>query len=94
MIVSNNKHYDTHERRLDTVLGPKAVDFARIRRARAEFDKEYKYVPDIAEDDKHFVSWLACTYGIQLRLDASFAVESIFDIVDDQKYTVFLLKYS
>ena len=94
MIVSNNKHYDTHERRLDTVLGPKAVDFARIRRARAEFDEEYKYVPDIAEDDKHFVSWLAWTYGIQLRLDATFAVESIFDIVDDQKYTVFLLKYS
>ena len=94
MIVSNNKHYETHERRLETVLGPKAVDFARIRRARAEFDEEYKYVPDIAEDDKHFVSWLAWTYGIQLRLDASFAVESIFDIVDDQKYTVFLLKYS
>ena len=92
--MSNNQHYNSYEKRLDTVLGPKAVDFARIRRARAEFDEEYKYVPDIAEDDKHFVSWLAWTYGIQLKLDASFAVESIFEIVNDQKYTVFLLKYS
>ena len=92
--MSNNHHYDTYEKRLDTVLGAEAQDWARVRRAREEFDEEFQAVPDIAEDDKHFVSWLAWTYGIQLRLDASFAVESIFDIVDDQKYTVFLLKYS
>ena len=92
--MSNNHHYDSYEKRLDTVLGAEAQDWARIRRARTEFDEEFWAVPDIAEDDKHFVSWLAWTYGIQLRLDASFAVESIFDIVDDQKYTVFLLKYS
>ena len=92
--MTNNQHYDTYEKRLDTVLGPKAVDWARIRRARSEFDEEFRAVPEIAEDDKHFVSWLAWTYGIQLKLDASFAVESIFEIVNDQKYTVFLLKYS
>ena len=92
--MSNNHHYDTYEKRLDTILGAEAQDWARIRRARTEFDEEFWAVPDIAEDDKHFVSWLAWTYGIQLKLDASFAVESIFEIVDDQKYTVFLLKYS
>ena len=92
--MSNNHHYDSYEKRLDTVLGAEAQDWARIRRARTEFDEEFWAVPDIAEDDKHFVSWLAWTYGIQLKLDASFAVESIFEIVDDQKYTVFLLKYS
>ena len=92
--MSNNHHYDSYEKRLDTVLGAEAQDWARIRRARTEFDEEFWAVPDIAEDDKHFVSWLAWTYGIQLKLDASFAVESIFEIVNDQKYTVFLLKYS
>ena len=92
--MSNNHHYDSYEKRLDTVLGAEAQDWARIRRARTEFDEEFWAVPDITEDDKHFVSWLAWTYGIQLKLDASFAVESIFEIVDDQKYTVFLLKYS
>ena len=90
--MSNNQHYDTHEKRLDTVLGPKAVEWARIRRARADFDKEYEYIPDM--DTKDFSAWLAHNYGIQLKLDATFAVESIFEIVDDQKYTVFLLKYS
>ena len=75
-------------------MGAEAQDWARVRRAREEFDEEFQAVPDIAEDDKHFVSWLAWTYGIQLKLDASFAVESIFEIVNDQKYTVFLLKYS
>ena len=92
--MDTNHHYDTYEKRLDTILGAEAQDWARIRRARTEFDEEFWAVPDIAEDDKHFVSWLAWTYGIQLKLDASFAVESIFEIVDDQKYTVFLLKYS
>jgi len=84
--------YETYERRLDTVLGPKALDWARIRRARAEFDEEYKYIPDMNTED--FAVWLAHTYGIQLKLDATFAVESVFDIVDDQKYTLFLLKHS
>jgi hypothetical protein len=92
MVVSNNQHYNSYEKRLDTVLGPKAVDWARIRRARAEFDEEFFHVPDI--DTSDFAVWLAHTYGIQLKLDATFAVESVFEIVDDQKYTVFLLKYS
>ena len=90
----SDNHYDTYEKRLDTILGPKAVVWARIRQARAEFDEEYKHVPDIAEDNKHFVSWLSWTYGIQLKLDATFAVESIFEIINNKKYTVFLLKYS
>ena len=92
--MSNNQHYDTHEKRLDTVLGPKAVDWARIRRARTEFDEEFWAVPDIAEDDKHFVSWLAWTYGIQLTMAPNHGIESNFKIIDAQKYTVFLLKYS
>ena len=90
MVVSNNKHYATYEQRLDTVLGAEAQDWARIRRAREEF----RVIPDFAEDDKIFVSWLAGTYGIQLTMAPNHGIENNFKIIDAQKYTVFLLKYS
>ena len=90
--MSNNQHYDSYEKRLDTVLGSNAQDWTRIRRAKADFDQEYEHIPDI--DERDFSLWLAHNYGIQLKLDGTFAVETIFEIVDNQKYTVFLLKYS
>ena len=90
--MSNNQHYNTHEKRLDTVLGAKAQDWARVRRAREEFDKEYEHIPDM--EDKDFVAWLVWTYGIQLTMTSDFRLELNFEIVDAQKYTVFLLKYS
>ena len=90
--MNNNQHYTTHEKRLDTVLGANAQDWARVRRAREEFDKEYEHIPDM--EDKDFVAWLAWTYGIQLTMTSDFRLELNFEIVDAQKYTVFLLKYS
>ena len=92
--MSNNHHYDSYEKRLDTVLGAEAQDWARVRRAREEFDQEFCAVPDITEDDKHFVSWLSWTYGMQLTLSPNYGIESNFKIIDAQKYTVFLLKFS
>ena len=92
--MTNNQHYDTYEKRLDTVLGAKAQDWARIQRAGEEFNNEFRAVPDIAEDDKMFASWLAWTYGIRLTMAPNHGFENNFQIVDDQKYTVFLLKYS
>ena len=90
--MSNNQHYDTHEKRLDTILGAKVQDWARIRRARAEFDNEFEHIPDM--EDKDFVAWLGWTYGIKLTMTLDLRIENNFEIVDAQKYTVFLLKYS
>ena len=91
--MSNNQHYDTHEKRLDTVLGALAQDWARIRRAREEFDKEFEHVPEM--EDSEFVSWLGWTYGLQLTMTPDdYGVENNFKIINAQKYTVFLLKFS
>jgi hypothetical protein len=92
--MDTNKHYATYEQRLDTVLGAEAQDWARIRRAGEEFDNEFRAVPDINEDDKMFVSWLAGTYGIQLTMAPNHGFENTFQIIDAQKYTVFLLRFS
>ena len=92
--MTNNHHYDTYEKRLDTVLGAEAQDWARVRRAREEFDNEFRAIPDFAEDDKIFVSWLAGTYCIQLTMAPNHGIESNFKIIDAQQYTVFLLKFS
>ena len=90
--MDTNQHYDTHEKRLDTVLGAKAQDWARVRRAREEFDKEYEHIPDM--EDKDFVAWLVWTYGVQLTMTLDQRIENNFEIVDAQKYTVFLLKFN
>jgi hypothetical protein len=74
------------------VLGATAQDWTRVRRAREEFDKEYEHIPDM--EDKDFISWLVWTYGIQLTMTLDQRIENNFEIVDAQKYTVFLLKYS
>ena len=92
--MTNNHHYDTYEKRLDTVLGAEAQDWARVRRAREEFDNEFRAIPDFAEDDKIFVSWLAGTYGIKLTMAPNHGIENNFQIIDEQQYTVFLLKFS
>jgi len=92
--MTNNHHYDTYEKRLDTVLGAEAQDWARVRRAREEFDEEFCAIPDFTEDDKIFVSWLAGTYGIKLTMAPYHGIESNFKIIDAQQYTVFLLKFS
>jgi len=91
--MTNNHHYDTYEKRLDTVLGAEAQDWARVRRAREEFVEEFCAVPVLLEN-KHFESWLAGTYGIQLTMAPNHGIENNFRIINAQEYTVFLLKFS
>lgn len=56
----------------------------RVREARNDFTH-----PDVAEFYKHLTE----VYGLKVKLDSHLNITGDFDIVDEQKYSLFLLKY-
>jgi len=84
-----NELYSSHERRLDTVMGQ--ADFWRAMRECRD-----------AEGQEHCTSTLATikfffdAYGIQLALSRHDMdrLSTEYTVVDEQKYLIFLLKYS
>ena len=82
--------YSTPEARLDTILGEVSF-WARMQRARTS-----------EEGAKHCVTgadtmaWFRDTWGIQLLPsdDTIFGFQRRVDIVDEQKYMVFLLRWT
>jgi len=90
----SNDLYSTPEKRLDTILGD-ASFWRRMQRAKAS-DEGVKACASTAG----MIEWFRDTYGIQMLLSDSgidaiaSTVESTVEIVDEQKYMMFLLKWS
>ena len=81
--------YATPEARLDTILGDS--DFWwKMQRCRAAQGAEH------CKTDADTMAWFRDTYGIQLLPsdDAMTGFLRRVDIVDEQKYLIFLLKWS
>lgn len=90
MVNSNNVNhlYDTPDQRLNTMLGRSDVDFWRkLRKLKSEIDL----------GGLEFQDWLVEEYGVKLTLTSNTAGQTGYDpqaeIVDEQKYLIFLLKY-
>lgn len=60
----------------------------RLRRARAEWQN---IVDDL--DLAEFWDWITDVYGIKPQKDAYGNVTASYDVIDEKKYTVFLLKF-
>lgn len=54
---------------------------------RREYDHDYP------TDRQGFDGWLADMYGVKIHYEGA-NISGHFDILDEQKYTLFLLKYS
>jgi hypothetical protein len=81
--------YSTPEARLDTILGN--ADFWRkMQRCRAAEGAEH------CKTDADTMAWFLNTYGIQLLPsdDAIVGFQRQVNIVDEQKYLIFLLKWA
>lgn len=89
-MTNNNRYYQTREQRLDTIAGS-AVYFRKLAAAREE------YIKINGEYDNDFYKWIEETYGIRPIIDysnySSSAITDKFDIVDEQKYIIFNLKF-
>ena len=81
--------YNSHERRLDTVMGG-ASFWASMRKCRdGEGEEHCRTIPSM-------IQWFRETYGIQLHLSLEYAetFKPEVQIVDESKYLMFLLKYT
>jgi hypothetical protein len=82
--------YSTYHNRLDTVLGDYQFWSMMTRCRKSEG-------ATACETTAGMFEFFRDTYGIQLKFAESDYIENIsreVDIVDEQKYMVFLLKYS
>ena len=88
--MANNDLYSTPEARLDTVLGD-AVFWVRMQKCRLSEEGKKNCKTDI--DTR---AWFRNTYGIKL-LPSDTDINGYsreVEIVDEQKYLVFLLKFA
>jgi hypothetical protein len=80
--------YSTPEARLDTVLGD--ADFwVRMQRARSSEEGEKN-----CKTDADTWAWFRDIYGIELLLIPNSGYSREVNIVDEQKYMIFLLKWA
>jgi hypothetical protein len=80
--------YNTHAARLDTIIGDSKTMWIQIVSAKREFDnlQIYKQID--------FYSWLKNEYGVKLKLTPGGEMSLENEILDEQKYLIFMLKHS
>lgn len=84
-----NELYNNHERRLDTVMG-NASFWAAVRECRDGEGRAH------CRTTSTTIQWFRETYGVELQLSDEFidSIKPEVRIVDEQKYMMFLLKYT
>lgn len=83
--MSKNLYANTAVR-LDTIIGDAGAAWVRVSQAKAEYD-------GVVPPKESFYVWLQQTYGLKLSFTPDGDLELSNQIVDPQKYTVFLLKF-
>ena len=90
-----NKLYASHQQRLNTVMGSgsfwaAAAFWAAMRQCRDGEGREH------CQTNLEMFQWFRDTYGIKMQFSDKHMDElkSEVRIVDEQKYLIFLLKYS
>jgi hypothetical protein len=82
-----DEYYSSKAARLDTVIGDNKRVWLQILSARKEWGGNIK------SSGSDFYNWLEETYGLRLNLTPSGEWTLINDIVDHDKYLIFLLKH-
>ena len=79
----SDEHYTTHSQRLDTILGTDL--WVKIKSAQQEYKAAGVNIP--------FMNWIRSTYGVELQLHTTGEFKPNIKIIDEQKYTYFILKF-
>jgi len=88
--TTSDEFYSTQEARLNTVIGSESKIWEKISSARKHHSAEWSLNTSHTNDT--FNLWLLDTYGIKLGYTDGM-INLQFDIIDEQKYLLFLLKY-
>jgi hypothetical protein len=89
---SKDEYYESQEARIDTVLGEVGKKWLRIVAVKKEYDALAEDVP-LGQGFLTFYDYVKEYYGIKLyEVEANLSPN--YEIVNEQKYTVFLLKFN
>jgi len=89
--MSKDEYYQDTAARLDTIIGGDTQQFLRLQRVKNEWDDLARAVP-VGQGFLTFVDYIKEYYGIKLVMDGD-NISLDYAVVDDKKYTVFLLKF-
>jgi inorganic pyrophosphatase len=90
--MSKDEYYRDTAARLDTIIGGDTTHFLRLQRVKDEYDELAHAVP-IGQGFLTFYDYLKEYYGIKLTMDGD-NINLDYAVVDEKKYTVFVLKFS
>lgn len=90
---AKDEYYNSPASRIDTIIGGDTAHYIRLRKCKEEYDQRADAVP-IGQGFLTFEDFVREWYGVKLHMntqDGTFGLD--YTIVDDRKYTVFLLKF-
>lgn len=85
---ARDEYYATPEARIDTLLGENQDIYRRLMKAKEEWDQRWKS----GIHDASFPGYLRETYGIEMTIQPE-GIDLRYRILDEQKHTLFLLKF-
>jgi hypothetical protein len=92
---AQDEYYDTPEARIDTIMGKDSTYYLRLRAVKQEWDQRWKSgirdATGVARDAS-FSQYLKEMYGIEMTIQPE-GVDLKYRILDEQKHTLFLLKF-
>ena len=89
--VSKDEYYSNTAARLDTIIGGDTSHFLRLQRVKNEYDALARDVP-IGQGFLTFYDYVKEYYGVKLVYDGD-DLKLEYAVIDEKKYTVFLLKF-
>jgi hypothetical protein len=89
--MSQDKYYSSTAARLDTIIGGDTSHFVRLQRVKNEWDDLAQAVP-VGQGFLTFYDYVKEYYGVKLEFDGD-NVSLKYTVVDEKKYTVFVLKF-
>jgi hypothetical protein len=86
-------YYADTAARLNTIIGGDTQNFARLQQAKKEWDSLAAAVP-VGQGFLTFEDYIREYYGIKLTMNQKMGgIDLDYAIIDEKKYTVFLLKF-
>ena len=92
MSSQNNKLYSTSEARLDTLVGDTSY-LAKIYRLRDEYIDTLNQQHHVTFSNKAFYDWVTNNYGVRMIVDED-GITGKYEVIDEQKFLLFNLKYA
>jgi hypothetical protein len=89
--MSKDEYYANTAARLDTIIGGDTDHFLRLQRVKNEYDALARDVP-VGQGFLTFDDYVKEYYGVKLQFDGD-NVSLAYSVVNEKKYTVFLLKF-